>query len=122
MPEGIILSRVLSVVCLSHFTKLLKPSCLFVEVSTCQLMIKVQRDIRQLFQGIQEAFVEIRTVYCLDVLENIRKIFQVGLGVQKAYPAVCVVCLRFLVKVAILSSPVNHPSVHWYRFLEDSVK
>ena len=49
MPEGIILSRVLCVVCLFDFTKLLKPSCPFVEVSTCQLMIKVQRDVRQLF-------------------------------------------------------------------------
>ena len=52
MPEGIILSRVLSVVCLFDFTKLLKPSGSFVEVSTCQFMIKVQRDVRELFQGI----------------------------------------------------------------------
>lgn len=79
MPEGIILSRVLRVVSVFYVTLLFKPSGLLVEVRTCQLMIEVQRDVGQLSQGVEEALVEIRTVYCLDVLGSFRCFFHAGL-------------------------------------------
>lgn len=51
---------------------LFEPSGLLVEVRTRQLVVEVQRDIGQLFQGVKEAFVETRTVCRLDVLRNVR--------------------------------------------------
>lgn len=79
MPESIILGRILRVVSLFGVALLFKPSGLLIEVRACQLVVEVQRDIRKLFQGVEEALVEIRTVYCSDVLGSVRYRFQAEL-------------------------------------------
>ena len=53
-------------------TVLFEPGGLVVKVRTCQLVVEVQRDVGQLFQSVEEAFVEIGTVYGLDVLERVK--------------------------------------------------
>ena len=45
MPKCITLSRILSVVSLFDMAILFEPSDFLVEVSACQLMIKMQRDV-----------------------------------------------------------------------------
>lgn len=79
MPKSIILSGVLRLISLFDVGLLFKPSGLLVEVCTCQLMIEVQRDVGQLFQGVKKALVETRTVYCLDVLGSVKYHFQAEL-------------------------------------------
>ena len=72
MPNGVILSRILRVVCPFGLNLLFEPGGLLIEVRACQLVVEMQRDVGQPFQGVKKALVKIGTVYRLDMLENIR--------------------------------------------------
>ena len=82
MPERIALNRILGMVSLFSMVVLLKPSGSLIEISACQFVIEVQRDVRELFKGIEKTLVEARSVHCLDVLGKISVEFDGAIGLE----------------------------------------
>ena len=59
-------------VCLLGLTLRLESGDSLIKVRSCQLVVEVQRDVGQPFQGVEKPLVEIGTIDRLDVLGNIR--------------------------------------------------